>query len=54
VTKVVIASRGAVAGGRSFGTVGTYEKLVGRIEFALDPADPHNRGIDDASTRPLR
>src|SRR5262245_35184762 len=47
VTKVVITSQGVVAGGHSFGTVGTYEKLVGRIEFALDPADPHNRGITD-------
>jgi hypothetical protein len=52
VTKVVITSQGIVAGGRSFGTVGTYEKLVGRIEFALDPADPHNRGITDLAFAP--
>ena len=26
---------------------GPYERLVGRIEFALDPADPHNAGIVD-------
>ena len=47
VTKVVITSHGVVAGGYSFGAAGTYEKLEGRIEFALDPADPHNRGIAD-------
>ena len=52
VTKVVITSRAVVAGGQSFGTVGTYEKLVGRIEFALDPADPHNRGITDLAFAP--
>src|SRR5262245_20515408 len=52
VTKVVITSQGIVAGGHSFGTVGTYEKLVGRIEFALDPADPHNRGITDLAFAP--
>jgi len=52
VTRVVITSQGIVAGGHSFATVGTYEKLVGRIEFALDPADTHNRGIADLAFAP--
>jgi hypothetical protein len=30
-----------------FGSTGTYEKLAGTIEFALDPADPHNKAIVD-------
>src|SRR5262245_51948876 len=47
VTRVTITSRGPVADGQSFGSVGPYEKLVGRIEFALDPADPHNKAIVD-------
>ena len=47
VTNVTITSRTIIADGRTFGTTGTYERLVGRIEFALDPADPHNRGIAD-------
>ena len=42
VTKVTIASRAPVAGGQAFGSTGPYEKLTGTIEFALDPADPHN------------
>ena len=47
VTSVTITSRTIVADGQSFGSTGPYERLVGRIEFALDPADPHNVGIVD-------
>ncbi len=47
VTSVTVTSRTTVAGGQSFGATGPYERLVGRIEFALDPADPHNAGIVD-------
>jgi hypothetical protein len=47
VTRVTVTSRTIVAGGQSFGATGPYERLVGRIEFALDPADPHNVGIVD-------
>jgi hypothetical protein len=48
----VITSRGVAAGGHGFGAVGPYEKLEGRIEFALDPADRHNRGITDLTFAP--
>jgi hypothetical protein len=47
VTRVTIRSQIVVAGGESFGSTGPYERLVGRIEFALDPSDPHNVGIVD-------
>jgi hypothetical protein len=47
VTNVTIVSRTVVADGQPFGASGPYERLVGRIEFAIDPADPHNRGIVD-------
>src|SRR5262245_19375398 len=47
VTSVTITSRTLLADGQSFGSTGQYERLVGRIEFALDPADPHNVGIVD-------
>ncbi|HEX5110785.1 MAG TPA: alpha/beta hydrolase domain-containing protein [Vicinamibacterales bacterium] len=47
VTKVTITSRAPVAGGRAFGSTGPYEKLIGTIEFSLDPADSHNRRIAD-------
>lgn len=47
VTGVTITSREVVADGHAFGTTGSYERLVGRIEFALDPAAPHNARIVD-------
>ena len=47
VTKVTIASRAPVANGQAFGSTGPYEKLTGTIEFALDPANPHNKRVVD-------
>lgn len=52
VTSVRIVSRDVVAGGQVFGRVGAYERLVGEIEFALDPASPHNRDIVDLEYAP--
>jgi len=52
VTGVTISSQSTVLDGRSFGATGAYEKLVGRIEFALDPTDPHNTGIVDLQYAP--
>src|SRR5688572_21568325 len=52
VTSVTVTSRTTVAHGQSFGATGPYERLVGRIEFALDPADPHNAGIVDLNHAP--
>jgi hypothetical protein len=47
VTKVTIATKATVADGQSFGKTGPYEKLVGTIEFALDPTERHNKAIAD-------
>ena len=47
VTNVTIATRTTVADGKTFGSTGAYEKLAGTIEFALDPADPHNKSVVD-------
>jgi hypothetical protein len=47
VTKVTITAKTPVADGQAFGTTGAYEKLVGTIEFALDPSLPQNRAIVD-------
>jgi hypothetical protein len=52
VIKVTIASRTVVANGQPFGSVGPYQKLIGTIEFALDPANPHNKPIVDLETAP--
>jgi hypothetical protein len=47
VTKVTITTRATVADGAPFGAVGAYEKLVGTIEFAIDPTHPRNQVIAD-------
>ncbi|MET0167205.1 MAG: alpha/beta hydrolase domain-containing protein, partial [Vicinamibacterales bacterium] len=47
VTGVTIASRSAVANGQPFGATGSYEKLTGTIEFALDPRNPQNTRVVD-------
>lgn len=52
VVRVVIDRREDVLGGRSWGSVGAYEKLVGRIYFAFDPSDPANARISDLSLAP--
>ena len=52
VTRVDITSRADVLAGKSFGDVGPYEKLVGRIHFALDPANPHSKAMPDLDKAP--
>lgn len=47
VTRVEIISRTDLAGGKSFGLAGPYEQIVGRVYFAVDPANIHNRQIVD-------
>ena len=39
-------SRGDLVGGQPFGAAGPYEKLSGRIYFAVDPTLPANRIVD--------
>jgi len=52
VTRVEIISRTDIQGGRSFGLAGAYEKIVGRVYFAVDPANIHNRQIVDLDKAP--
>jgi len=52
VTRVEISSRQDVLGGKSFGTVGAYEKLSGKVYFAVDPNNPHNKIIADLDKAP--
>ncbi len=53
VVRVVIEHREDVLGGREWGKYGAYEKLVGRIYFAFDPANAANRGIVDLRYAPV-
>jgi hypothetical protein len=52
VTRVEIQRREDVLNGRSFGNAGPYEKLVGRVYFAVDPRNPHNQIIVDIDKAP--
>ena len=52
VTRVEITSRRDAAGGRSFGSTGTYERLAGKIYFAIDPANRRNQVIADLDKAP--
>ena len=38
--------------GKAFGTVGAYEKLSGKVYFAVDPNNPHNKIIADVDKAP--
>ena len=52
VVKLLVEHRETVLNGKSFGKAGTYEKLVGTVEFALDPALAINKNIVDLDKAP--
>ncbi|MGH9742958.1 MAG: alpha/beta hydrolase domain-containing protein, partial [Candidatus Acidiferrum sp.] len=52
VTRVEIISRSLIQNGHAFGLAGPYERIVGRVYFAVDPANPHNRQIVDLDKAP--
>jgi Alpha/beta hydrolase domain len=47
VARVEITSRTDVLGGKPFGDVGAYERIIGRVYFLLPVANPHNLPIVD-------
>lgn len=52
VARVEILSRSDVLDGKPFGLAGSYEKLVGKVYFTVDPANPQNRRIVDLDKAP--
>jgi hypothetical protein len=52
VARLRVERREVVAGGRAFGPAGPYEKLVGRVDFSLDPRLPANDMIVDLKLAP--
>src|ERR1700730_6286775 len=52
VSRVEITSRRDVAGGRSFRSTGIYDRLTGKIYFAIDPANSRNQVIADLDKAP--
>jgi hypothetical protein len=52
ITHLEITKTEPAFGGESFGDVGSYEHLSGRVTGELDPADPANSGIQDINLAP--
>jgi Alpha/beta hydrolase domain len=52
VTRLEIARREVVLGGRAFGAAGPYEKIAGTVHFAVDPTAPRNQAIVDLRLAP--
>ncbi|HEX7272781.1 MAG TPA: alpha/beta hydrolase domain-containing protein [Casimicrobiaceae bacterium] len=52
ITQLTITSQTAAFGGASFGTVGTYQNLVGTAYGEVDPNDPLNAIITDIALAP--
>jgi hypothetical protein len=52
VSRVEIASRRDVAGGRSFGSAGPYERITGKLYFLIDPANQRNLVVADLDKAP--
>ncbi len=52
VIRLRIERREVVLNGAPFGAAGPYEKLVGKVDFGLDPGDPANDAIVDLKLAP--
>ena len=52
VVRVEVLSRANVLEGKSFGDAGGYEKIIGKIHFAVKPDDPHNKIVVDLDKAP--
>ncbi len=52
VVRIEVQSRSDILGGQAFGPAGAYEKLAGKIFFAVDPSLPANRIVADLAKAP--
>lgn len=52
VVRFEVVRHEPVLGGQPFGLAGSYERLVGKIHFAVDPSNPANGIITDISRAP--
>src|SRR5882724_11292908 len=52
VVRLRIERRELILDGRAFGAAGPYEKLVGKVDFGLDPNLPRNGDIVDLKLAP--
>jgi hypothetical protein len=52
VVRVVVDSRQLIGGGKPVGAAGPCERITGRVFYAFDPANPHDRQIVDLALAP--
>ncbi len=52
ISRVEVASRRDLAGGRSFGSIGPYEQIAGKLYFLVDPANKRNQVVADLDKAP--
>src|SRR5262249_40368425 len=52
VTRIEIVSRADLLNGKEFGLGGSYEKVIAKVYFAVDPNNPHNKIIVDLDKAP--
>lgn len=52
VVRFEITAREPIAGGHAFGHAGAYERIVGRVHFAIDPELRQNQSIIDLEHAP--
>jgi hypothetical protein len=52
VVRLRIERREVILDGRAFGAAGPYEKVIGKVDFGLDPANPRNGDIVDLKLAP--
>jgi hypothetical protein len=53
VDRVELSERSDVLEGKSFGTAGPYERMIGKVYFSVDPKNPANRNIADIDFAPV-
>ena len=54
VARIEVLSRSVLAGGKVFGAAGAYEKITGRLHYAVDPDNPASARIVDVGLAPRR
>ncbi|WLD12279.1 alpha/beta hydrolase domain-containing protein [Planctellipticum variicoloris] len=52
VVRFEILERAPLAGGKAYGATGAYERITGRVYYAVDPALPQNRQVIDLPLAP--
>ncbi|MFQ5618406.1 MAG: hypothetical protein ACE5FR_05475 [Rhodospirillales bacterium] len=50
VTPIEVLGRAPLAGGKAFGAAGAYERITGRLHYAVDPA--HHASASMGAWRP--